>query len=467
MARPRCNSSTQARRRGAAKRPVKKEEEEEESAWEQSDEDQDDDEEEFEADEEDEDDEDDASEATPPPKKRAPRKPVAKKKADPTATTEKKPAPPRKKKRRRVNYDTDTSDEGHLMPTELRKTTKGGYAHTKLSRARISKANRGNTPWNKGRQRSEADKAKIAAAVRARNAAILKEKLKKFNMTEEEFRAKQKEIKYLRERVRRAKVAAKKKKEQLDGTALSLEVELNKAIATRDEIVNTKTGVIKKSDIAAAKKADAAKRKAEAEEAKIKAEEALTEEAEPSKETKAPAPSEEESANDAEVSPEKSNAETPTTPSEEKAKKKVTLIVKTPNLSRFPIVAWNMEWTPHDLDSEPQVCPDGGPSGLACCETCAYAYSRFMTRTVQDMEGRRMEAVANNVEELLGYIEETRMQLMVTAQAARQKPPPPTPYGEKRLAEKRAENSNQDELMGWSMTSTLDMSNFDDTTLRI
>ena len=125
---------------------------------------------------------------------------------------------PAKKKRKATSVDDDSDDEAEdFLPSYARKTAKGGYAHTNKSRARISKANKGNTPWNKGKNRSDAVKAKIAAGVRARNRAILLEKLKKMNMTEEEWLAKKKEIKYLRERVRKAKRAAEKRETKKKG----------------------------------------------------------------------------------------------------------------------------------------------------------------------------------------------------------------------------------------------------------
>jgi hypothetical protein len=115
----------------------------------------------------------------------------------------------RPKKRKRKSYDA--TDEVFLTSNE-RKTKHGGYAHTNNSKGKISKANSGNTPWNKGRNRSSADKAKIAAGVRARNRAILLEKLKRLGMSEEDYIQKKREIKYLRERIRRAKAANAKHK---------------------------------------------------------------------------------------------------------------------------------------------------------------------------------------------------------------------------------------------------------------
>jgi hypothetical protein len=133
-----------------------------------------------------------------------------------------------KKTRRKI---FDTTPEEDQMPSYARKTTKGGYAHTNRSKMAISKANAGNTPWNKGRIRSSADKAKIAAGVRARNRAILLEKLKRLGMSEEEYLLKKKEIKYLRERVRRAKAANAKHK------ASEAELKLKAAIeATEDKV---------------------------------------------------------------------------------------------------------------------------------------------------------------------------------------------------------------------------------------
>lgn len=102
-------------------------------------------------------------------------------------------------------------DFGDDLPSYLRVTDKGGYAHTKLSRLRISHANKGNEPWNKGKNRSGQDKARISAGVRARNQALLEAKLKRLGMTQEEWKSKKKELKYVRERLRRARLVNKKK----------------------------------------------------------------------------------------------------------------------------------------------------------------------------------------------------------------------------------------------------------------
>ena len=74
-------------------------------------------------------------------------------------------------------------------------TSNGGYTHTASSKAKISEANRGKTPWNKGRKRSAEDKARISAGVKARNREKLLKKIADMGMTEEEYNAKLEEDK--------------------------------------------------------------------------------------------------------------------------------------------------------------------------------------------------------------------------------------------------------------------------------
>jgi NUMOD3 motif len=73
-------------------------------------------------------------------------------------------------------------DEDVPRPTE-----NGGYSHTQASRAKISAANKGKTPWNKGLQRPEDVKARIAAGVRAKNRERFLLKLQEMGITEEEY----------------------------------------------------------------------------------------------------------------------------------------------------------------------------------------------------------------------------------------------------------------------------------------
>ena len=96
--------------------------------------------------------------------------------------------------------NTTMTSEDVPMPT-----VNGGYTHTTASRAKISAANKGKVPWNKGRTRSAEDRARIAAGVRARNRERFLEKLKTLGMTEEEYQEKKKAERRRKEQERRAR----------------------------------------------------------------------------------------------------------------------------------------------------------------------------------------------------------------------------------------------------------------------
>uniref|UniRef100_A0A7S4AB63 Nuclease associated modular domain-containing protein n=1 Tax=Pseudo-nitzschia australis TaxID=44445 RepID=A0A7S4AB63_9STRA len=87
-------------------------------------------------------------------------------------------------------------------------TANGGYSHTTASRAKISAANKGKTPWNKGKSRSPEVKARIAAGVRARNREVFLKKLEDMGITEEEFEAKKTEERRKKEAERRSRRTA-------------------------------------------------------------------------------------------------------------------------------------------------------------------------------------------------------------------------------------------------------------------
>ena len=76
-----------------------------------------------------------------------------------------------------------------------RPTDNGGYSHTTASKAKISAANKGKTPWNKGKARSEETKAKIREGVLRRVREKHLAKLAELGLTEEEWEAEQKRLK--------------------------------------------------------------------------------------------------------------------------------------------------------------------------------------------------------------------------------------------------------------------------------
>lgn len=100
--------------------------------------------------------------------------------------------------------DDDDDDDDVPMPTE-----NGGYTHTTSSRAKISAANKGKTPWNKGQARSEETRARIAAGVRAKNRQRFLEKLQTMGLTEEEYDRQKREESLAKDAERRARKTEK------------------------------------------------------------------------------------------------------------------------------------------------------------------------------------------------------------------------------------------------------------------
>lgn len=88
-------------------------------------------------------------------------------------------------------------------------TANGGYTHTSSSRAKISAANKGKTPWNKGQVRSEETKAKIAEGVRRRNRERFLAKLEAEGITEEEHHERKKTERRKKDAERRARKTSK------------------------------------------------------------------------------------------------------------------------------------------------------------------------------------------------------------------------------------------------------------------
>jgi hypothetical protein len=75
-------------------------------------------------------------------------------------------------------------DDDNDVPTL---TLRGGYTHTSSSKAKISAANKGKVPWNKGTPRSDEVRTRIAEGVRKRNRERFLVMLAEENITEEEY----------------------------------------------------------------------------------------------------------------------------------------------------------------------------------------------------------------------------------------------------------------------------------------
>lgn len=84
-------------------------------------------------------------------------------------------------------------------------TENGGFTHTSASKAKISAANKGKTPWNKGQARSVEVRERIAAGVRAKNREKYLEKLASLGLTEEEYERQKKDERNRKAAERRAR----------------------------------------------------------------------------------------------------------------------------------------------------------------------------------------------------------------------------------------------------------------------
>ncbi|CAB9497543.1 expressed unknown protein [Seminavis robusta] len=308
---------------------------------------------------------------------------------------------------------------GLTADTAARMTENGGYAHTLDSKLKISKANRGNTPWNKGKVRSAADKAKIGAGVRARNRAILLEKLSRIGMSEEEWFAKKKQLKYLRERVRRAKKAK-------DDKALKEHQESLNSVLAVQERVNSQPSAVEQEQRTRPKKTPKEPPKKKRKEtvvphkAKINM---VTTSTTTSK--KDDTDNNNNNNNDSQATAQSSNQATNNTP--------IVVIPKTatvPPTMKNPqqlaeIFARDIEWNEHpydtsDLEAPYDACPKGGPGGLICCAHCTRQYSQYLNATSKDMEEQRTHKVISEVKELLGFLQTAQTQLGQAVQTARQ-----------------------------------------------
>jgi len=224
-------------------------------------------------------------------------------------------------------------------------------------------------------------------------------------MTEEEWDAKKRQIKYLRERLRRAKIKNEKK----------LQSETQKLIddVVAETTVSDETGGPKKKAAAAAaaaatkpvEKVNKYAQKLVMAKVKIKKQE-----------------------------PENDGATTKTTnkpQDDNKAKgsrRAVSTKLALPKDNLPEIFARDFNWKYHTFDSSESdspydsTCPNGGPGGLICCEICTKNYSSFMSNTSKELEEQKIRKLNNEVEELLTILTSARTKLNTAVRAARGQP---------------------------------------------
>jgi hypothetical protein len=245
-------------------------------------------------------------------------------------------------------------------------TERGGYAHNTSSKLKISAANKGKTPWNKDKQRSGTDKAKISAGVKARNRAILLQQLKEWDMTEEEYADLKKKTKSVRERLRRLKAANQNKLNHLKvklepASASESEEEAEEKPEEEDQVDQEEQVVIIVAEAVAAEIAEAT----------------------------GPLEYEAESQKDETQLPDKQEQD--------------TLDAASPFRSEYC-------WEPHPFDTNDssvyaQACPNDGPGGLICCSICTANYSRYLSTTYSSMAQQSVSLMGREAKELGSFLQ--------------------------------------------------------------
>lgn len=89
----------------------------------------------------------------------------------------------------------------------------------------------------------------------------------------------------------------------------------------------------------------------------------------------------------------------------------------------------NEETDNKNAPSNNEVCDEGGPGGLICCEDCSRKYNAYLTSTMEDVEMQRINKEAEEVTEILDYLNEKKDILNRAADSAKTKIPPLPPPG--------------------------------------
>ncbi|GKY96184.1 hypothetical protein MPSEU_000578300 [Mayamaea pseudoterrestris] len=268
-------------------------------------------------------------------------------------TARKKYKPATSMKRSKATY---TASRPLYDKNGNRLTERGGYAHDIESKMKISKANRGKTPWNKNKERSGTDKAKISAGVKARNRSILLQQLKDWNMTEHEYLALRRKTKTVRERLRRTKVANSQLKTDSEQKTVKFEPDSACESSDNDNDAGEKQDEIHEQEFDAT------------------------------------APDESAIEHDGADS-RQDNFDMQQQQQQQQQ--------DTSSVSRMG----DYSWDPHPFDTDDpsvyaQACPVDGPGGLICCSVCTANYSRYMSITYSNLEQQTMSIIGRDAKEL-------------------------------------------------------------------
>lgn len=207
-------------------------------------------------------------------------------------------------------------------------------------------------------------------------------------MTEEQWYEKKKQIKYLRERVRRAKKA---KNEQV---ALELGQLLQAAV---DETEGKGTGASTTSTSKTAKTTSSKAKPAKATD----------------KEKEVPVQQQKQQP---EVVMKK--AKSPTVRTQQ------PMLPPPPPLPPYHqtgrgIFTQDVQWTSHVFDLKGKdgkfayqmSCPTGGPGGLICCDQCTKAYSNYMSNSTKNIEEQKSQNVCQEVTDIVQFLDDAKSKL--------------------------------------------------------
>lgn len=294
------------------------------------------------------------------------------------------------------------------VPSVLRKTANGGYRATDEQRRKIGMANKGNVPWNKGKNRSESAKSRIRAGVQAANRKKLKIKLKAFGLTEQEYELKMKQIKRARERLRLAKKAMAEQRQRVKHATIRTTAAAAARAKKEAEGKAAKEAAEKK--VAERRAAEAARLAALTQVARIQTKQ-----------------------NSAIINARQS-----------RVRSRPQAIVSAEGVPGFPkqLVLETVTFHPYRVFPKENALPEqtnerflvtgpcptnSGPGGLICCQECSRRYHDVLTTTAKDIEDSRLNNVANSMKQMMEWISITTNGLGDAMETAQGLPPPPKP----------------------------------------
>lgn len=334
--------------------------------------------------------------------------------------------------------DDDEIDEISLLPSEARLTEAGGYLSTKAQRRKISAANKGKQPWNKGKNRSEEVKARISAGVKARNRRRLLASLEQLGLTEDEYTSTKKRLKCARENLRNIKLLSPGKEasapdQHQENEAVSREQRADSVAAatvalesrhvaevTADMTVDIEAGKV------AEKVAETTVEATTATDSTMPVLAHMTVDGlfQRYQQLRGEDPDDFIVQKYHQVCKEEAEEESDESLVADDDSYDDYHVEMVPEIFRQDFV-----WSPHATFGNGErpiegTCPDGGPGGLLCCTACTTAYLDYLVSTHTALEEQKLAKVSAEVQTITGFLTTNRARLKESVRAAQSKPPP-------------------------------------------